>query len=35
LRVIHLVAGIADPAGGVDAHGMGQIDDLHFGSPLA
>jgi hypothetical protein len=29
LCVIHLVAGIADPAGGVDAHGVGQIDDLH------
>ena len=29
LRVIHLVAGITDPAGGVDAHGVGQIDDLH------
>ena len=29
LRVIHLVAGITDPAGGVDAHGVGEIDDLH------
>ena len=33
LRVIHLVAGITDPAGGVDAHGVGQIDDLHGAFP--
>jgi hypothetical protein len=29
LRVIHLVPGIADPAGGMHAHGMREIDDFH------
>jgi len=29
LRVVHLVPGVADPAGRVDAHGVGEIDDLH------
>jgi len=29
LRVVHLVARIADPAGGVDVHHMGHVDDLH------
>ena len=29
LRVIHLVAGIADPAGRVHVHDVGQIDDFH------
>ena len=33
LRVIHLVAGIADPAGRVHVHDVGQIDDLHFRNP--
>ena len=32
LRVVHLVAGIADPAGRVDAHGVREIDDFHFRS---
>ncbi len=29
LRVIHLVAGIADPAGRMHVHDMGEIDDFH------
>ncbi len=29
LRVVHLVARIADPAGGVNVHHMGHIDDFH------
>ena len=29
LRVIHLVARVADPAGRMDAHGVREIDDLH------
>ena len=29
LRVIHFVAGIADPAGRVHVHDVGEIDDLH------
>jgi hypothetical protein len=29
LRVVHLVAGITDPAGRVHIHDMGEVDDLH------
>jgi hypothetical protein len=29
LRVIHLVAGVPDPAGRVQVHQMGHVDDLH------
>ena len=29
LRVIHLVAGITDPAGRVDVHEMGEVDNFH------
>ena len=29
LRVIHLVAGVTDPAGGMHVHDMGEIDDFH------
>ncbi len=29
LRVIHLVAGIADPAGRMHVHDVGEIDDFH------
>ena len=28
LRVIHLVAGVADPVGGVHVHDVGEIDDF-------
>jgi hypothetical protein len=33
LRVVHLVAGIADPAGRVHVHDMGKIDDFHRTGP--
>ena len=29
LRVVHLVAGIADPAGRMHVHDVGEIDDFH------
>jgi hypothetical protein len=29
LRVVHLIAGIADPAWRVHIHQMGKIDDFH------
>ena len=29
LRIIHLVAGVSDPTGGMHAHGMRQVDDFH------
>ena len=29
LRVIELVAGVADPAGRVHVHDMGEVDDFH------
>src|SRR6476620_9016913 len=33
LRVVHLVAGIADPAGRMHIHDMGKIDDFHHTGP--
>ena len=35
LRVVHLVAGVADPAGRVHVHDVGHVDDLHGGLLLA
>ena len=34
LRVVHLVAGITDPARRVHIHDMGEIDDLHRVDPV-
>jgi len=34
LRVVHLVAGIADPAGRVHVHDVGEIDDFHNAAPF-
>jgi hypothetical protein len=34
LRIIHLVAGIADPAGRVHIHDMGEIDYFHHQIPI-
>src|SRR6476646_888887 len=33
LRVVHLVAGITDPAGRMHIHDMGKIDDFHNTGP--
>src|SRR5262249_27649324 len=35
LGVVHLVARIANPAGGVDVHHMGHVDDFHSSGFLA
>src|SRR5689334_13120743 len=33
LRVVHLVAGVSDPAGRMHVHDVGEIDDFHYTIP--
>jgi hypothetical protein len=33
LRIVHLVAGVTDPAGGMHVHQMTEIDDFHAEYP--
>jgi hypothetical protein len=33
LRVVHLVAGVADPTGRMHIHNVGEIDDFHHTNP--